>query len=209
MSLRVALVDDQALVREGLKALLRDLGFIVAIESEDATALLDVLGTQQFDVIVSDIRMPGMSGIDLVRELRTRKIAIPVVLLTTFDDHELLPAAAQAGANGFLVKDASPDELREAIQRAHQGEPWLSPVATDRVRWRRSEIVTPQDVPPFTERELSILRLLAGGYSNKEIARTLNLAEGTIKNYVSEILEKLDTPDRTRAVLKAISARII
>ena len=166
--IRIALADDQALVRAGLRALLQQQGIDIVFEADDGQALLDALQATPVDIVLSDIRMPGMDGIAALEALRARGDATPVLLLTTFDDAELLLRATEAGAQGFLLKDAAPDDLRDAI-----------------------------------------LRLIAGGYSNKEIARSLFLAEGTVKNYVSEILDKLGTRDRTRAVLKAITLRII
>lgn len=206
---RIALADDQALVRQGLKALLRDLGIEVVLEASDGQAVLDALEAHRPDVIVSDVRMPGMDGIALTRALRERGEQLPVVLLTTFDDSELFLSAVEAGAQAFLLKDASPEDLRDAIERASRGENWLAPVTTDPVRERYAyrDRVAPQGT--FSDREVGILRLMAGGYSNKEIARSLDLAEGTVKNYVSEILDKLGTRDRTRAVLKAITLRIV
>ena len=209
MSLRIALVDDQSLVRAGLRALLERGGVTVAFEAEDGQALLDTLPSQPVDVVVSDIRMPGMDGIRAVQALRDRRDVTPVLLLTTFDEADLLLRAAQAGAQGFLLKDAEPEELHDAIRRLAAGETLLQPVATDAVRARYR--FHDEDVPAgtFSRREVAILRLIAGGYSNREIARSLFLAEGTVKNYVSTILEKLGTRDRTRAVLKAITLRII
>jgi DNA-binding NarL/FixJ family response regulator len=206
---RVALADDQELVREGLKALLTRLGIDVVVEAPDGASLLSQLATTVVDVIVSDIRMPGLGGVDMVRELRRRGDSTPVVLLTTFDDSELMLAAVNAGAQAFLLKDASPDDLRNAVEHVKQGSNWLAPVATDPVRERIAYREASAPDAAFGERELSILRLLTGGYSNKEIARSLNLAEGTVKNYISEILAKLGTRDRTRAVLKAITLRIV
>lgn len=208
-ALRIALADDQALVRDGLVALLGRLGMQVAIAAEDGADLLAQLAATPVDVIVSDIRMPGLDGLALVRELHTRGNATPVVLLTTFEDDDLPLAAAAAGAHGFLLKGASSDDLRDAILRAHRGEKWLAPVPTDAVRERYAFRDASVPEGTFGEREVAILRLLAGGYSNKEIARMLHLAEGTVKNYVSEILAKLGTRDRTRAVLKAITLRIV
>ena len=207
--IRVALADDQALVRAGLRALLERGGVTVAFEAEDGQALLDTLSTRSVDVVLSDIRMPGIDGIAAVQALRDRHDATPVLLLTTFDDADLLLAAARAGAQGFLLKDAAPDDLHEAILRVAAGETLLAPVSTDpvRARYRFHDEAPPTDT--FGEREVAILRLLAGGYSNREIARSLFLAEGTVKNYVSTILDKLGTRDRTRAVLKAITLRII
>lgn len=207
--LRVALADDQALVRAGLRALLQNLGIVVAVEAEDGHALLDKLAASPVDVVLSDVRMPGLDGIALLRALRERGDATPVLLLTTFDDSELLLRAREAGAQGFLLKDAAPGDLHDAIVRVAGGDSLLQPVSTDpvRARYRFHDEAPPSDT--FNEREVAILRLLAGGYSNKEIARTLFLAEGTVKNYISAILDKLGTRDRTRAVLKAITLRVI
>ncbi|HET6604791.1 MAG TPA: response regulator transcription factor [Xanthomonadaceae bacterium] len=209
--IRIALADDQALVREGLRALLRDLGIHIAVEAEDGQALVDALERERagVDVVVSDIRMPRLDGIAALVELRRRGNRTPVILLTTFDDSALLLRAVEAGAQGFLLKDASPEDLREAIEQVAAGHALLQPVSIDPVRGR---FAWREEAPPtgtFNEREVAILRLMAGGYSNKEIARSVHLAEGTVKNYVSEILAKLDARDRTRAVLKAITLRII
>lgn len=209
-TLRIALADDQALVRSGLKALLAGFPSLdVAIEAGDGQALLDAVAATPVDVILSDIRMPALDGFGLVRALRERGDATPVVLLTTFDDEALPLRAAEAGAQGFLLKDASPEDLFEAITRVAAGETLLSPVPTDPVRARYAYRDQAAPTDTFSEREVSILRLIAGGYSNKEIARAVFLSEGTVKNYVSEILDKLGTRDRTRAVLKAITLRII
>jgi DNA-binding NarL/FixJ family response regulator len=208
-AIRVALADDQALVRAGLRALLLQQGIEVALEAEDGADLLQKLQAHPVDVVLSDIRMPGTDGIEALLQLRERGDATPVLLLTTFDDSDLLLRATDAGAQGFLLKDAAPEDLREAIVRVAAGETLLQPVSTDpvRARFRFRDESTPTET--FGAREVAILRLLAGGYSNKEIARSLFLAEGTVKNYVSTILDKLGTRDRTRAVLKAITLRII
>jgi DNA-binding NarL/FixJ family response regulator len=133
--LRLALADDQALVRSGLKALLSGFDSLdVAVEASDGQALLDALATSPVDVVLSDIRMPGLDGLGLVRALRERGDATPVVLLTTFDDGALPLRAAEAGAQGFLLKDASPEDLLEAITRVAAGETLLAPVPTDPVR---------------------------------------------------------------------------
>lgn len=208
-SLRVALADDQALVRGGLRALLEHQGIVVVFEALDGGDLLDKLVRESVDVVLSDIRMPGVDGIDALLRLRERGDHTPVLLLTTFDDSDLLLRATDAGAQGFLLKDAAPEDLRDAIVRVAAGETLLQPVSTDpvRARFRFRDESAPTET--FGTREVAILRLLAGGYSNKEIARSLFLAEGTVKNYVSTILDKLGTRDRTRAVLKAITLRII
>ena len=208
--LRLALADDQALVREGLKAIISVVNDMSVIaESDDGQSLLDQLEATPVDVIISDIRMPGMDGIEMTRQLRLSGSDIPVLLLTTFDDETLLPRAADAGAQGFLLKDVAPEDLEAAIREVAAGRSLLQPMATEAVRNRYQYPDDTAPVEDFGARELEILRLLAGGYSNREIAQTIHLAEGTVKNYVSEILSKLGTRDRTRAVLKAITLRII
>lgn len=209
MSTRIALIDDQALVLKGLSALLHGFdGIEVVLEAQDGAQALAALPQRPVDVIVSDIRMPGMDGITLVRTLREQGNALPVILLTTFDDSALMLAAVEAGAQGFLLKDASPEDLSDAIRRVAAGDTLLQPVSLGPVRALRAAQPAASRVS-LTEREISILRLIAGGYSNKEIGRTLHLSEGTVKNYVSDILLKLDSRDRTHAVLKAITQRLI
>ena len=211
MSVRIALVDDQALVLKGLSALLAEFADLeIALESLDAKLLLDALDKRPVDVIVSDIRMPGLDGIGLILALRERGDATPVILLTTFDDSELLLRAVEAGAQGFLLKDASPEDLQAAIRRVANGETLLQPVSLGAVRSRWPKAAG-EDMEParLTPREADILRLVAGGYSNKEIGRSLHLSEGTVKNYISAVLVKLDCRDRTHAVLKAITQRLL
>lgn len=207
--LEIALADDQALVRAGLRALLERQGLVIAFEADSGEALLEQLAAQPVDVVLSDIRMPGLDGIAMLDVLRQRGDTTPVLLLTTFDDSDLLLRARDAGAQGFLLKDAAPEELRDAIERLACGETLLAPVSTGPVRARYRYHADDAPRALFSEREIAVLRLMAGGYSNREIARAMFLAEGTVKNYVSVILEKLDTRDRTRAVLKAITLRVI
>ena len=164
MSVRIALVDDQSLVRAGLRALLERGGVTVAFEAEDGQALLDTLPSQPVHVVVSDIRMPGMDGIRTVQALRDRHDVTPVLLLTTFDEADLLLRAAQAGAQGFLLKDAEPEELHDAIRRLAAGETLLQPVATDavRARYRFHDEAPPTDT--FGEREPRRWRRVAAGF---------------------------------------------
>jgi DNA-binding NarL/FixJ family response regulator len=209
-AIRLALADDQALVRGGLRALLSGFAQLeVVVEASDGAALLEALAGTAVDVVLSDIRMPGGDGFALLEALRTRVDAPPVILLTTFDEPELALRAAAAGARGFLLKDASPEDLLDAISRVANGETLLAPVPTDPVRARYAYRDQSAPTDTFSEREVAILRLLAGGYSNREVAKAVFLSEGTVKNYVSDILDKLGTRDRTRAVLKAITLRII
>ena len=209
--IRIGLVDDQDLVREGIKSLLALTGRIaVVFEGRDGDSLLDT-DRSGFDVLVMDIRMPGRDGIDTLREPRRRGDPIPVIILTTFEVPALFEQAVAAGARGFLRKDVSPEELLAAIESVHAGQTAYAPTASQAVR-NAGQFTPPAggaDVPTLTERERSILRLMAGGYANREIASMLFLAEGTVKNYVSGVLDKLQVRDRTQAALKAISLRLI
>jgi len=208
--LRLALADDQALVRRGLIALLNGIdGLQVALEADNGDDLLARLAGAKVDVILSDIRMPGCDGFALVQRLRAAGDETPVLLLTTFDEPDLALRAAECGAQGFLLKDASPEDLHEVLLTLAAGKTLLAPVPTDPVRSRFAYRETSAPTDTFNEREIAILRLLAGGYSNREIAKAVFLSEGTVKNYVSEILDKLGTRDRTRAVLKAITLHVI
>jgi DNA-binding NarL/FixJ family response regulator len=208
--LRLAIADDQALVRGGLRALLSGFADLeVCVEAGDGAARHQAIPQAPVDQIQSDNRHPRLDGFGLLATLRERGDATPVILLTTFDEPDLALRAAAEGARGFLLKDASPEDLVEAIARVARGESLLAPVATDPVRARYAYHERSAPTERFSEREVAILRLLAGGYSNKEIARAVFLSEGSVKNYVSDILVKLDARDRTRAVLKAITLRII
>ena len=153
--------------------------------------------------------MPGLGGVAMLRQLRMRNDATPVILLTTFNDPGLLEAAMAAGAQGFLLKDASAQTLHDAIRRVATGGVLLQPVTPGGVRDSWAGQGPDAQIEPLNAREVDILRLVAGGYSNKEIARNLHLAEGTVKNYISELLVKLDSRDRTSAVLSAITRRLI
>jgi DNA-binding NarL/FixJ family response regulator len=204
--MRIALADDQALVLHGLRALIETLGGIeVSIEAQDGDELLTALRRQPVDVAVCDIRMPRRSGLEVVRALRERGDMTPVLLLTTFDDPALLRAAVAAKAQGFMLKDAEPEVLKQTLLRLAGGETLLTPCSLP------TEV--PGDVLPATARlsprELAILRCVAGGYSNKEIGKTLGISDGTVKNHLSDILRKLEARDRTHAVLKAIGARML
>lgn len=208
--IRVVFADDQALIRAGLEALLRSLpGIELVRTAADAQAVLDHIDGDQPDVLVSDIRMPGLSGIALTQRLRQLRIMVPVLLLTTFEDPSLFLQARKAGAQGFLLKDTSPEVLLEAILTLHHGGTLFEPRATNALPGPTPAAPMSAADLGLSARELEILRLMAGGYANKEIANALHLAEGTIKNYVSEIMAKLDCTDRTRAVLKAIAQRVI
>lgn len=208
MPVAIALVDDQDLVREGIKALLALSGKVqVRFEANDGDDLLAAWPLPGIEVVVMDVRMPGRDGLSTLAELRRRGEPMPVLILTTFDDNALFDRAVACGAQGFLRKDAKPEDLVAAILRLREGGTVFVPEVVDPAR-----LTYPDDEPArieMSEREIAILRLMAGGYGNREIARAVFLAEGTVKNYVSDILAKLGARDRTQAVLKAISRRLI
>jgi DNA-binding NarL/FixJ family response regulator len=210
----VCLVDDQTLVRQGIRSLLELSDEIrVAAEAADGAQAIDVIPQAKPDVVLLDMRMPGMSGLDVLNTLASRNQLPPTIILTTFDDDQLVLAGLKAGARGYLLKDVSLDQLVDAVKTVAGGSSLVAPMVTQRLLSgleRMHNEFTSLDRPdPLTERETEILRLMAGGYSNKEIANSLGVAEGTVKNHVSNILSKLGVRDRTRAVLKAFELGIV
>ena len=206
--IRVMLVDDQNLVRKGVRSLLELSEEIEVIaEASDGVEAIRTIPEVGPDVVLLDMRMPGKSGIDVLQALSSEGTLPPTIILTTFDDDEMVLAGIKAGAKGFLLKDVSLEELVNAIRTVSQGGSMVKPAVTQRLLKGLQDMHTDfssLDRPdPLTERETEILRLMAGGYSNKEIANSLGVAEGTVKNHVSNILSKMGVRDRTRAVLKA------
>jgi len=202
------LVDDQNLVRKGVRSLLElSTDIEVVAEAADGAEAIRMLPEIKPDVMLLDMRMPGMSGIDLLQTLAKINAVPPTIILTTFDDDELVLAGIKAGARGYLLKDVSLEDLVGAVKTVADGGSVVKPAVTQRLLKGLENLQTEfssLDRPdPLTERETEILRLMAGGYSNKEIANSLGVAEGTIKNHVSNILSKMGVRDRTRAVLKA------
>lgn len=205
--INVALVDDQQLVRQGIAGLLTlsdDINIIWQAEDGEQAQLK--LSERQPDVLLLDIRMPKLSGIELVKILRAQSNSLPILMLTTFDDSELFMQSLQAGANGFLLKDVSLDKLLNAVKTLAEGGFVAEPVVMKQIN--KGFDISPA-VEKLSEKEGQILKLIAGGFSNKEIAASIFLAEGTVKNHVSNILAKLNTRDRTRAVLIALNEGII
>ena len=205
----VVIVDDQTLVRRGIRSLLELAGDIAVVaEAADGEEGMAVIRRARPDVVLLDLRMPKKGGLDVLRAMGAAGDLPPTILLTTFDDDEALLEGVKAGARGYLLKDVSLEQLTDAIRAVANGETLIRPAVTERVlrgleHVRRDfDALSPPD--PLTKRELEILRLMAGGYSNREIADALGTAEGTIKNHASSILSKLGVRDRTRAVLRAI-----
>jgi DNA-binding NarL/FixJ family response regulator len=207
--IRVVLVDDQTLVRRGIRSLLELDGEIdIVAEAGDGDEALAVIRRERPDAVLLDVRMPKRNGIEVLQALRGSSELPPTILLTTFDDDEVLLDGIKAGARGYLLKDVSLEHLTAAIRTVASGGTLIRPAVTERVlrglEHVRRDFASLSPPDPLTKRELEILRLMAGGYSNKEIADALGTAEGTVKNHASSILSKLGVRDRTRAVLKAL-----
>ena len=208
--IRVLLVDDQALFREGLRTLISlqpDLEVVgEAVNGEEALHLAAVLHPE---VVLMDLQMPVLDGVAATRRLHTEQPECRVIALTTFDDDEYIFEGLRAGAVGYLLKDAPSENLFEAIRAAARGESFLQPSVAARVvaefaRLSDQKTTHSQSlIEPLSEREREILRLICAGASNREIAEKLFIAEGTVKNHVTNILGKLEARDRTQAALKA------
>ena len=213
-AIRVFLVDDQTLVRQGIRSLLALADDIeVVAEASDGRQAVEQIPQVQPDVVLMDMRMPTMSGLEALQALSAAGKLPPAIILTTFDDDALVLAGIKAGAKGYLLKDVSLEQLVGAIQTVARGGSLVQPAVTQRLlsglEHMHNEFVSLDRPDPLTERETEILRLMASGFSNKEIANSLHVAEGTIKNHVSNILSKLGVRDRTRAVLKAFELKLV
>jgi DNA-binding NarL/FixJ family response regulator len=212
--IRVFIADDQLLIRQGLRALLElDREITIAGEAGDGEEAIARVHRDNIDVLLLDIRMPKKNGIDVLRELAARDALPPTLVLTTFEDGDVVLDAIRAGARGFLLKDVSFDQLAGAIRSIANGGTVFQPAVTQRLLERVDRLHNVFDslpsADPLTEREIEVVRLMAGGYSNREIAHALGTAEGTVKNHVSNILSKMGVRDRTRAVLKALEAGLL
>lgn len=209
--IRVFIADDQLLIRQGIRTLLEmDAEIVIAGEAEDGAETIERVPLAEVDVLLLDVRMPKKNGVDVLRELPAANVLPPTLVLTTFDDTPVVLDAIRAGARGFLLKDISYQQLMSAIRAIAAGGTVFQPAITQRLL-RAAGTPAPEAIPieELTARELEVVRLMAGGYSNKEIAHALGTAEGTIKNQVSSILSKFGVRDRTRAVLKALEARLL
>ena len=212
--IRVCIVEDQTIVRQGLRSLLALVPDIeVVAEASDGEEAVAVIQREKPDVVLLDLRMPKLDGVGVLRQLRERGAARPTLILTTFDDDAILFEAVRAGAKGWLLKDVSLERLTSAIRTLAEGGTCIEPVITERIMRaleKSDSSFEAADLPePLTDRERTILRLLAGGYSNKEIGELLNITDGTVKNHISNLLAKLGVRDRTRAVLRAIDLGVI
>jgi DNA-binding NarL/FixJ family response regulator len=210
---RVVLVDDQELVRAGFRLILERAGVEVVGEAADGLAAQAVVDETLPDVVLMDVRMPRLDGIEATRRLLARHPATTVLALTTFDLDEYVYAAVRAGASGFLLKDVSPSDLVHAVEVVARGDAMLAPALTRRLLERFATAPLPGDVPErlagLPQRELEVLREVAAGLSNLEIAARLFLSEATVKTYVSRLLARLDLRDRVQLAVLAYESGLV
>jgi DNA-binding NarL/FixJ family response regulator len=211
--LRVVVVDDQELVRSGFRLILERAGFEVVGEAADGLAAIDVVRQVVPDVVLMDVRMPRLDGIEATRRLVEELPELRVLALTTFDLDEYVYAAVRAGASGFLLKDVSPDELVRGVHAVARGDTMLAPALTRRLLDRFAAGPAPGSLPPglteLTERELGVMRLVARGLSNPDIGAELFLSEATVKTYVSRLLARLHLRDRVQLAVLAYESGLV
>jgi DNA-binding NarL/FixJ family response regulator len=213
-TVRVLLVDDQDLIRAGLRGILRTrFGFDVVGELADGAGVVEAAGRLSPDVVVMDVRMPGVDGVEATRRLAKVADAPPVLVLTTFEDEETLAGALRAGAAGFLLKGVPAEDLQRAVRAVAAGHSWLDPAVTGRVlsAYRDGPVTARPGgrVELLTPREREVLALIGEGLSNLEIAHRLTLGEGTVKTHVGHIFTKLDLRDRAAAVVFAFDHGVV
>lgn len=204
--IRTLIVDDHQIVREGLRTyleLMEDIDLVS--EAENGAQAIEQVRQHQPDVVLMDLVMPGLGGIEATRQINTIHPATKVIVLTSFTDDEMIFAAIQAGAAGYLLKDISPLELGQAIQAVHEGEKHLHPDITRKLMNQFVNLKAESDPKPgqLTPREQEVLTFIAQGLSNRELAQTLTISEKTVKSHVSHILSKLHLSDRTQAAIYA------
>jgi DNA-binding NarL/FixJ family response regulator len=212
--IRVLLVDDQELVRTGLRGILRpQFGFQIAGELPDGSRVSETVSALCPDVVLMDVRMPVVDGVEATRELRRRGSSSPVLALTTFDDDEVLAAVLRAGASGFILKGVTAEDLQRAVRIVAAGGAWLDPAVTGRVlKVYRAAAPTPPGgagTDALTGREREVLALIGQGKTNAEIAAELVLGEGTIKTHVNHLFAKLRLRDRAAAVVFAFDHDLV
>lgn len=207
--IRIAIVEDELLFRLGLKELLSlQPDYEVVGEATNGEEARRLVSDVKPDLVLMDLRLPGESGVEIVRTLRASGSIMPILLISTFDDDETFFEGLRLGANGFLRKDVSLAELKNAITTLMRGERYLKPAVTETARQNldraRMAFESSPQPDPLTPREVDVLRLMAGGLSNREIAESFGTSEATVKSQVSSIISKLGVRDRIRAVLRAL-----
>jgi RNA polymerase sigma factor (sigma-70 family) len=207
--IKVVIVDDQALIRDGLRAMLElDGGISVVGEAADGAEALVVVQRARPDLVLMDVRMPGLDGLEATRRLLARPDGPKVLILTTYDGDEHVIEAMRAGASGFLLKDLRKGQLVRAVHQAAAGDPVIDPSITRRliekvVDTRRARAEASSALKRLTEREVEVLKLMARGLTNAELASRLSVSESTVKTHVARVLDKLDLRDRVQAVILA------
>ncbi len=201
------LVDDQNLIRQGLKALLElEPDLVVVGEAENGAIAIDRVKELQPNVVLMDIRMPVMDGVTATKQICSQFPNVNILVLTTFDDDTYVTAAIKNGAKGYLLKDTPSEEIAAAIRAVALGYTHLAPGMIDKVmsgQIGKNEVILPLELAELTPRELEILKLIAAGSNNREIAGQLYISEGTVKNHVTNILTRLNVRDRTQAAILA------
>ncbi len=212
-ALRVVVVDDQELVRSGFALILERAGFEVVGQAADGLEGIEVALASEPDVVLMDVRMPKLDGIEATRRLLAQLPNVRVLALTTFDLDEYVYAAVRAGASGFLLKDVSPDGLVDAVRAIARGDTMLAPALTRRLLERFASGPTPGTLPDdlrdLSEREIEVLRLVARGFPNAAIGTELFLSEATVKTYVSRLLSKLGVRDRVQLAVLAYESGLV
>jgi DNA-binding NarL/FixJ family response regulator len=206
--MKVVICDDQATIRDGLEMLLTlEKDIDVVGRAQDGWEAVELAAQKQPDLVLMDLKMPGMNGIEATRQIRTRHPAVKVLVLTTYDDDEWVFDAVRAGAAGYLLKDTPREELIKAVKETVLGKSFVDPAVAGKLLSRVAETQTQPATlitDKLTDREVDVLRLLARGLNNAEIAERLFLSEGTVRNYVSAVFAKLEVSDRTQAAVIAI-----
>jgi two-component system, NarL family, response regulator len=202
-TIRVLIVDDHAIVRRGLATIInRDPEMTVVAQAGDGQQAIDVFREYQPDVTLMDLRMPQMDGVEAITAICAEFKQARITVLTTYDSDEDIYRGLQAGAQGYLLKDAKPSELLNAIRTIHSGQKYVPPAVGAKLLQRMS-------YPELSERELAVLRLMAQGMSNADIATTLSIGESTVKSHVNRLLSKLGVGDRTQAVIIAVKRGLV
>ncbi|HIK15652.1 MAG TPA: response regulator transcription factor [Leptolyngbyaceae cyanobacterium M33_DOE_097] len=201
--IRVLIADDHSLVAEGLANIINyDPEMKVVAQAENGQQAIDRYREHQPDVTLMDLRMPGMGGVEAITAICTEFKSAQIIVLTTYDGDEDIYRGLRAGAQGYLLKDAKPNELLNAIRIVHSGQQYVSPVVG-------RKLVERMNNPVLSERELDVLRLMAQGLSNQDIGTALNIGESTVKSHVTRILSKLGVSDRTQAVIVAVKRGLV